>query len=605
MSAMLIALALLIALPPLSRAENYRGHGLSLHGELKYGPGFEYFDYVNPLAPKGGEIRLGEEGTFDSLNPFILKGIAPAALRFYVYDSLLEGSDDEAFSSYGRLAESVEVASDYSWAIFTLRQEARWHDGVPITSADVLFTVDKFKTEAHPGLRGYYAAIERAEAVDERRVKLIFSGDLNRELPFIAGQIQVLPKHYWESRDFARTTLEPPLGSGPYRVAALEPGRFITFERVDDYWGRDLPVNRGRFNFERVHYDYYRDTTVLIEALKAGENDFRQENSSKHWASSYDIPAVADGRLIKEAIYHRRPTGMQAFWFNTRRGKFADRQVRQALAYAFDFEWTNTNLFYGQYTRTRSFFSNSELASTGLPGGRELEILEAYRERVPEEVFTTPYAPPVTDGSGQIRQNLRTARNLLKAAGWNVVDNALIHGQTGERMEIEFLLGSASFERVVAPIARNLERLGVTSNIRTVDDAQYVNRMSEFDYDVVVGSQGQSMSPGNEQTNYWHSTTAAEPGSRNRAGIADPVVDELIERLIKAPDREELVALTRALDRVLLWGHYVIPNWHINYLRTLRWDKFGKPDESPPYPSLYLTTWWYDAEKAANLNPAD
>ena len=604
MPANLIALACLLVLPQLTRAESYTVHGLSLHGELKYGPEFKHFDYVNPVAPKGGEIRLGDEGTFDSLNPFILKG-DPAARLHYLYDSLLGKSNDEAFSSYGRLAESIEVASDFSWAIFTLREGARWHDGVAILPEDVIFTVATLKTQGHPFYRNYYAAVDTALKVGERRVKLIFSGDLNREMPYIAGQMQILPKHYWEDRDFEETTLEPPLSSGPYRVSALEPGRFVTFEQVGDYWGRDLPVNRGRFNFDRIHIDYYRDSTVLIEALKAGDNDFRQENTSKYWATAYDIPAVADGRLIKEAIPHERPTGMQAFWFNTRRSKFADRRVRQALAYAFDFEWTNAKLFYGQYTRTKSFFSNSELASSGLASGRELEILEAYRDRVPEEVFTTAYEPPITDGSGQIRQNLRAARTLLRAAGWNVVENALVHGETGERMEIEFLLRSPAFERIVSPIARNLERLGITAAIRTVDEAQFVNRADEFDYDIVTGRQGQSLSPGNEQTNLWHSSTAAEPGSRNRAGIADPVVDELVQRLIQAPDREELVALTRALDRVLLWGHYIIPNWHINYLRTLRWDKFGKPDVSPPYPSRFLTTWWYDAVKAAALNPTD
>jgi len=596
-------IAILVTLPLRSGAEPM--HGLSLHGELKYGADFTHFEYVNPDAPKGGELRLGDEGTFDSLNPFILKGMPAAGLVAYLYDPLLQGTADEASTAYGRLAKSVEVADDYSWAIFTLREGARWHDGEPITAADLIFTVATIKTKGHPGMRSYYAAIDSVVALDVRRVKFFYGGELNREMPFITGQLKVLPKHYWEDRDFEETTLEPPLASGPYRVTELEPGRFITYERVGDYWGRDLPVNRGRFNFDRIRREYYRDATVLIEALKAGETDFRQENSSKHWATSYDIPAVEHGRLLREEIPHQHPTGMQAFWFNTRRSKFADRTVRQALAYAFDFEWTNANLFYGQYTRTKSFFSNSDLAAAGLPEGRELEILDGYRDRIPVEVFTTAYEPPLTDGSGQLRQGLRTARNLLVEAGWTIQDNALVHAESGERMQIEFLLNSASWERIAAPLISNLERLGITARARTVDGSQYANRVQEFDYDVIIDTQGQSTSPGNEQTNYWHSSTAEVPGSRNRAGIVDPVVDDLIDRLIQAPSRAELVALTRALDRVLLWGHYVIPNWHINYLRTLRWDKFGKPAVAPPYPRRFLTTWWYDAERAAVLDSSE
>ncbi len=602
---MILTLLLTAGLTTPLTAANYTGHGMSLYGQPKYGPDFTHFEYTRPDAPKGGEIRLGREGTFDSLNPFILKGISPPWQSSLLYDTLLEHAEDEVFSEYGLLAASIEVPEDHSWVKFKLRPEARWHDGQPITPEDVIFSLETFKTKGHPRMRSYFASIEKAEKLGQHQVKFTFSGEVNKELPLIAGQFSVIPKHYWEGRDFEQTTLEPPPGSGPYRIAALEPGRFITYERVADYWGRDLPVNQGRYNFDRIHFDFYRDATVLVEALKAGELDFRQENISKNWATAYNIPAVAQGRLVKELIPHQRPTGMQAFWFNTRRSKFADPRVRQALAYAFDFEWTNANLFYGQYTRTRSFFSNSELASSGRPEGRELEILEGYRGRVPEEVFTRVYEPPGTDGSGRIRQNLRTAKKLLDEAGWKIVDTQLKHQGTGAVMEIEFLLSSASFERVVAPMIGNLERLGIAATSRTVDRAQYQNRIQEFDYDVVVGSQGQSQSPGNEQRSYWNSAAADQPGSRNRAGIKDPVVDGLIDRVIQAPSRAELVAATRALDRVLLWGHYVIPHWHFNAFRTLRWNRFGKPEKSAPFAGNFLLTWWYDADKAARLQQGE
>lgn len=593
----LICLALPLA------AGNYVGHGIALHGDLKYGPEFTHFEYVNSQAPKGGAIRLAA-GPFDSFNPFILKGITPPRMGQLIYESLLAGSDDEPFSAYGRLAESIEIDEDVQWVIFTLRKEARWHDGKPITPEDVVYSLQLLKTKGHPGWRAYYENIEEAEKISPRQVKLNFSGPVNHELPLIAGQFSVLPKHYWEERNFEDTTLEPPLGSGPYRISAFEGGRFITYERVKDYWGQNLPVNKGRFNFDRVHFDVYRDQTVTVEALKAHEIDYRSENSSKDWATSYDVPAVEENRLIKELIPHQRPSGMQAFWFNTRRAKFADRQVRQALGYAFDFEWTNSNLFYNQYTRSKSYFSNSELASSGLPSGRELEILEEYRDRIPDETFLTVYDPPSTDGTGQIRRNLRTATKLLKEAGWNIVDGKLTHLKTGEVMEIEFLLNSPTWERIVAPVIGNLKRLGIEARIRTVDNAQYQNRLQEFDFDIVTHARGQSLSPGNEQRNYWITTSADNPGSGNLAGIKDTVIDELVDRLIQAPNREELVVLTRAMDRVLLWGQYIIPHWHINAFRTLRWDTFGIPPTTAPYTGELMVlplTWWYDVEKAARL----
>ena len=597
--------ALLVVLPV--HADSYVGHGVSLYGALKYGPDFTHFEYANPAAPKGGILRLGWIGTFDNLNPFILKGIEPPRLQSLLYDTLTERADDEIAAAYGRLAERVEIPPDNAWVLYTLRPEARWHDGQPITPEDVIFTLQTYQTQGHPGLRSYYAAIETAEKIGARQVRLVFSAEANKELPLISGEMHILPKHYWENRDFAETTLAPPLGSGPYRIAAVDPGRSITYERVADYWGRDLPVNKGRFNFDRIHFDYYRDQTVAIEALKAGEFDYRRESSSKEWSTAYEGAALAAGALIKDPLPHRRGAGMQAFWFNTRRAKFADPRVRQALGYAFDFEWTNENLFHGLYTRSNSYFTNSELASAGLPAGRELEILAEYQGRVPDELFTVEFQLPTTDGSGQLRQNLRRAQKLLQEAGWRVVDDVLTHAETGEVMEIEFLLSRSSWERIVAPMLPNLARLGVKATIRTVDQTQYQNRRQTFDYDVIVLVRGQSHSPGNEQRHFWTSAVADEPGSGNVAGIKNPVVDALVERVIEAPSRAELVATTRALDRVLLWGHYTIPHWYSDTFRVVHWDKFGKPARSAPYTGDYFVmpyTWWYDAEKAARLEPA-
>ncbi len=607
---MYIALSLafaVLAAPPL-QAENYVGHGISLYGELKYGADFAHFEYANPAAPKGGTFVLGARGSFDSLNPNILKGITPPRISQLIYDTLTEHAGDEIFSEYGRLAESVEIPDDYSWVIFTLRKEARWHDGQPVTPEDVIFTLDILKTKGHPYYNSYYGDIEKVEKIGEHQVKMTFGEEMNKELPLIAGQLSILPKHYWEGKDFAETTLEPPLGSGPYKISAVEGGRFVTYERVTDYWGHDLPVNRGRYNFDRIQFDFYRDQTVIIEALKAGNIDYRRESSSKDWATAYEVSAVAEGRLIKDPLPHQRASGMQAYWFNTRRDKFADARVRQALGYAFDFEWTNKNLFYGLYQRTTSYFANSELASEGLPQGRELEILEAYRGRVPDEVFTEAYEPPSTDGSGQIRTNLRAATKLLEAAGWKIVDGVLTHEETDAVMEIEILLYTASWERIVAPMISNLERLGVKAAIRTVDQTQYQNRVQDYDYDFIVGVLGQSHSPGNEQRNFWTTAAADEPGSRNWAGVKDPVVDELVERVIQASSRTEQLATTRALDRVLLWGHYIVPHWYSDKFRVVHWGKFGKPAMSAPYTGDYFVmpyTWWYDEDKAARLEQGD
>jgi microcin C transport system substrate-binding protein len=574
-------------------------HGLSIHGNLKYGPGFKHFDYVNPEAPKGGDVRLAAIGTFDNLNPYILKGVAASGLG-QVFETLTLASADEASSEYGLIAESVEVPADRAWVTFTLRPEARFHDGSPITADDVIWTFQALKTKGHPFYRAYYGQVVKAEALGARRVKFSFGPGENRELPLITGQMPVLSKAYWSKHDFEKTTLESPLGSGPYRVESVDPGRSIVFRRVKDYWGAKLPVRLGHNNFDTIRYDYYRDATVALEAFKAGQYDFRLENSAKSWATAYNTPAVAQRLIKKEEIPNQVPTGMQAFVFNTRRPVFQDRRVRQGLGYAFDFEWTNKNLFYGAYARTKSYFSNSELASSGLPSPEELLILEPFRPQLPSELFSKAYEPPKTDGSGDIRGNLREALALLKDAGWAVQGQKLTHTRTGEPMQFEILLSDASFERITLPFVKNLERLGVTARVRTVDTSQYQNRIDHFDFDMTVAVWAESLSPGNEQADSWTSERAGIPGSRNLAGIRDPVVDKLVQLVISAPDRQSLIVRTRALDRVLLWGFYVIPHWHIQSFRVAYWDKFDRPPIAPKY-ALGFETWWVDAKKDAAL----
>jgi microcin C transport system substrate-binding protein len=575
-------------------------HAIAMHGTPKYGADFAHFDYVNPDAPKGGTLRLAESGTFDSFNPFIPKGNAGVGNSF---ETLLTSSADEPFTEYGLIAESLEFPEDRSWVIFNLRPQARWHDGEPITAEDVVWSLEMLKTKGQPFYRFYYGGVAGAEQLGQRRVKFTFSEKGNRELPLIVGQMPVLPKRYWQERDFERTTLEPPLGSGPYRIVDFEPGRYIVSERVKDYWGEHLPVNVGQNNFDRIRYDYYRDDTVIRQALKAGEIDFREENQAKAWALDYDVPAVRKGWIKKEAVRHQRPAGMQGFVMNTRRLLFKDPRVRRALAYAFDFEWTNKNLFFGQYARTQSYFANSELAATGLPRGEELEILERYRGQISDAVFTTPYDAPGTDGSGWPRANLRRAFELLESAGWKVRDLKLANAATGEPFRFEILLVSPAFERIVLPYARNLKRLGIDVRVRLVDQSQYINRLRSFDFDMFVSGWGQSESPGNEQRSFWSAAAADSPAARNYAGISDPVIDELIELVIKAPDREALVARTRALDRVLLQGHYVVPNWHSRSQRLLYWDKFSRP-ETTTKNGTSIDYWWFDEAKAARLEAA-
>jgi len=598
----IIASMLFVAGQTAVGGETYRGHGLAMHGDLKYKAGFSHFDYVNPNAPKGGETVRAAIGGYDTFNPFVIKGRA-AAGSGSIYDTLMAGSSDEPFSQYGLIAESVETPADRSWVSFTLRKEARWHDGKPITVDDVIWTFNKLVEKGRPFYRFYYGSVAKTESIGERTVKFTFKSGENRELPLILGQLTVLPKHYWKGRNFESTTLEPPLGSGPYRIAAFEPNRNVILEQVPDYWARDLGVKKGMDNYGRIRFEYYRDTTVALEAFKAGDVDIRSENSAKNWATAYDTPAVRNGFIKKQEFKHSRTAGMQGFVFNMRKPMFKDRRVRRAIAYGLDFEWSNKALFHGMYKRTRSYFDNSELSARGLPQGEEKEILEPLRDKLPPEVMTETYEPPTTDGSGNARRNLRAAAKLLKEAGWKVHPKTrkLVNGATGEPFAFEVLLISPLFERIVLPFKKNLSRLGIDVLVRTVDTAQYRERLTQFDYDMVVGSWGQSLSPGNEQRDYWTTEAASRPRSRNLSGIADPAIDELVELLIAAPTRASLVARTRALDRALQWSHLVVPHWHISYDRIARWDKFGMP-KTIPVQGVVTGAWWIDPEKEAALS---
>lgn len=577
-------------------------HALTLYNEApKYPANFQHFDFVNPVAPKGGTFRMAGFGSFDSLNPFISKGVPEQNIGL-IYDTLMAQSLDEPFTEYGLVAGKIEKAPDNSWVRFYLRPEARFNDGQPIRAEDVVFSFQTLMSAGSPLYRGYYADVDQVIAEDRLRVLFKFKHSNNRELPLILGQLTVLPKHWWESRDFAKSNLEVPLGSGPYRVTAVKAGRSIRYERVKDYWGRDLPVNRGFYNFDVITSDYYRDNTVALEALKAGQFDYWLEMSAKNWANAYNTPAVAQGRLIKEQIANGNPTGMQGFVFNTRRPMFQDVRVRHALSLLLDFEWSNKQLFNGAYTRTRSYFENSEMAATGLPGPDELAILEPLRGKIPEQVFNEAFAPSQCDGSGMIRAQQRQAYQLLQEAGWRIVDDKMVDAQ-GKPVVIEFLLAQTEFERVLLPFKRNLADLGIDLVIRRVDVSQYITRVRSRDFDMIVGSFPQSNSPGNEQREFWMSSSADKPGSRNYTGLKDPAIDSLVESLINADSRASLVAHARALDRVLQWGYYVIPNWHIKTWRVAYWDHIGHPQVAPKY-DIGINTWWIKPDAKPAVEPA-
>lgn len=576
-------------------------YALAMHGDVKYPANFRHFEYADPNARRGGDVRFAAIGSFDSFNPFILRATAAAGIGLTV-DTLTVASLDEPFTEYCLICETMEVPEDRSWITFNLRADARFHDGTPITVDDVIWTFETFKTRAHPFYRAYYADVERAERVGERSVRFVFKSGENRELPLIIGQLPVLPRAYWQNRTFDRPTLDVPLGSGPYRVESFEAGRYIVYRRVADYWAANHPTRVGHNNFDTMRYDYYRDATIAREAFKAGSYDIRPENQALAWATGYQGPALTQGLIKMDEIPVQRVAGMQGWSMNLRRPQFQDRRVRLALSYAYDFETANRTLFVGAYTRTRSYFDNSELAARGLPGPEELRVLEPLRGRIPEEVFTTEFQPPRTPGTGieGWRDNRRIATRLLAEAGWRIQNQRLVNAQ-GQELSFEILLNNPQFERIALPYVENLRVLGINARVRTVDPAQYERRTEEFDFDMVVGLYGQSESPGNEQRDYWSSAAARITGGRNEMGIQDPAIDQLVDLLIAAPDRAELVVRTRALDRVLQWGHYLVPHWHLPADRVAYWDRFGRPAVTPRRVGYAVALWWVDPVRDAAL----
>lgn len=567
-------------------------HGVAMHGEVKYPADFKHFEYVNPLAPKGGTVRRSVvSNSYDSFHPFVLKGVPAAGVSHYLYDTLTIQSEDEAFSQYGLIAEKIEMPADRSWVIFHINPKARFQDDHPITPEDVIFTFNSLIEHGAPFYKAYYGDVSKVSKVAEHQVRFDFKNSENRELPLILGQLPVLPKHYWESRDFSKSTLDIPVGSGPYKIKSFNTGRSITYERIPTYWAKDLPVNKGQYNFDEIIFEYYGDQTIALEAFKAGEYDFIVENTAKNWATAYTGDKFDNGTIIKEEVEHEQPVGMQSFIFNTRRDIFKDPKVREALSYAFDFEWTNKQLFFGQYKRTNSYFENSELASSGLPSEDELAILNTFKDQIPASVFTTVNKAPTTDGSGKVRKNLRTALKLLKEAGWSIKNKQLVNDKTSQPFEFEILLYQKSFERIIHPFTKNLAKLGINAKIRLVDTNQYIGRVRKYDYDMFIMTLSQSNSPGNEQRDYWYSTNTNTPGTRNYIGVSDPVVDELVDMIIAAPDRESLVTRTKVLDRILLSKHLVIPQWHLPKQRIAYWKRLSHPDVFPKS-GVNFDTWW-------------
>ncbi|WP_342242738.1 extracellular solute-binding protein [Ensifer sp. OTU672] len=601
LAASLLTAAFLL-LPPAGNAQEQPvwRYGTSSIGELKYKPDFARFDYVNPDAPKGGELRLSESGTFDTFNPILSKGEAASGVTSLVFDTLMKSAEDEITTAYGLLAEGVSYPDDISSATFRLRAEAKWADGKPVTPEDVVFSFEKVK-EHNPLLSNYYRHVVSAEKTGDRDVTFRFDEKNNHEMPNILGQFPIVPKHWWEGedekgnkRDISRTTLEPVMGSGPYKIASFQAGGSIRFERRDDYWGKSLNVNVGQYNFGVISYAFFSDRNVQFEAFRAGNVDFYQDNSASHWATAYDFPAMKDGRVVREEIENPlRAAGiMQAFVPNMRRDKFKDQRVREALNYAFDFEDLNRNLAYNAFQRVDSYFWGTELASKALPEGREKALLEELKDKVPPEVFTVPYANPVNGDPQKVRDNLRKALALFKEAGYELKGNRLVNVKSGEPFSFELLLANPSFERTVTPFINSVKKIGIDARIRTVDDSQYTNRVRSFDYDMIYGIWAQTLVPGNEQIDYWGSASVNQQGSRNYAGISDPAIDELIRRIIFAPNRDELVATTRALDRVLLAHHFVVPLFYSRSVRVAYWNQLARPQELPYYGIGFPDAWW-------------
>ena len=583
-------------------------HGVSHFGDLKYLAGFKQFDYVNANAPKGGRVRQTALGSFDNFNMVVAGVKGSLATRIdLIYDTLFVSALDELSSEYGLLAEAVSYSDDFSSASFRLRAEAKWHDGTPVTPEDVIFSYEAFKKYSAQHA-AYYRYVTKVEKTGDREITFTCDGPGSRDLPQIVGELTILPKKWWEGtdkegrkRDVSSTTLEPPLGSGPYRIKDFSAGRNIVYERVKDYWGSAVNVNVGRDNFDELRFDYFRDTSTALEAFSADTVDWRTENSAKNWATAYDFPAVNDKRILLEEFPIRNLGVMQAFAFNTRRAKFQDPRVRLAFNYAFDFEQMNKQIFFGQYKRIASYFEGTELAATGLPTDRELEILETVRDKVSAEVFQKAYSNPVNGSLEAVRGNLREAVRLFQEAGYAVRDQQMVDSKTGQPYTVELLAVDPNFERVFLFYKPSLNRLGITVSVRTVDVTQYENRLRNWDFDIITASWPQSLSPGNEQRGYWSSQAADQPGSLNLVGIKNPAVDAMIEHVIFAKNRPDLEAATKALDRVLLWNHYVVPQWTYGKVRTARWDRFGRPDPLPKYGiSAFPTLWWWDAAKPAS-----
>jgi microcin C transport system substrate-binding protein len=595
-----------------------RSHGITILGTPALPPDFAHFPYVNPAAPKGGEVSLAGSGSFDGFNPLILRGTADGGVLApwvilpggsgsgstigHVWEKLLTASADEVATAYGHLAHVIERPADGLWAAFEIRPEARFSDGRPVTAEDVVWTFNTLLEKGRPTYRIQLGDVKSVEAQGERRVVFHFKSNQNRELPLLVGGLPVLPKHFFEGRDFARPLTDPPVGSGPYRITQFELGRSVVYERRPDWWAAAMPTGIGTNNFGRVRFEFFRDSTVAMEAFKAGKTDIRSENISKNWATAYDFPAVQSGLVLKQVFRHQLPTGMQGYAVNTRRPAFANPLVRQALNEMFDFEWTNRNLFYDAYTRTGSYFSNSELASSGVPEGAELALLEPYRQSLPPALFTQPFALPVTDGSGNMRDQLRRAIELLREAGWQIKDRKVVDPQ-GRPMAFTILLPDPSLERPTLPYVQNLQRLGIDAKVRTVDPAQYQRLTDEFDFDMVMLIFAQGDIPGTELRDYWSCAAKDAKGSTNLPGICEPAIDALIEQVITAKDRAALVPAARALDRVLLWRYFLAPNWHSGQFNVAVWDRFGRPDV-PMREGVNFDLWWVDAAKAAATDAA-
>lgn len=580
-----------------SASSLFAAHGISIDGKLKYPPDFAQFEYTSAQAVKGGQLVLHDLGSFDKMNPFTLKGTPPMGLETFVFEPLAVASLDEPFAEYGLIAKDIEVAGDKLSVVFTINEAARFSDNSPITPEDVKFSLDTLKSDqAHPAYSYYYQDIVKAEIIDKQRIRFVFAKP-NRELPMIVAQIPVMSAKFYQLQGFepkdGTTVLLPPVGSGPYMVAEVKQGKSITYKRNPNYWATDHPTRKGMFNFDTITINYYKDQIVAVEAFKAGEFDFMPVNIAKQWARDMEDGRFSDGTLIKKLFPHKNNAGMQGFLMNTRRPVFKDVRVREAMGLALDFEWTNKSLFFNQYSRANSYFSNSPLAATGLPEGLELEYLEPFRKQLPAEVFQKPLTPPVTTEKEGARANLRRAGELLREAGWTIQEG-ILKDTSGTPFTFEILLVSPSFERVMAPYVNNLKKLGIQAEYRTIDPALYTDREQKFDFDMIVHVYGQSVSPGNEQRNFWHSSSADIAGSKNLAGVKEPAVDALVDKIIYAKTQEELMAACKALDRILWYGYYMVPNWYMDGHRLAYRNIFNQPETLPLYYDYtqLLMSWW-------------